>query len=116
MSKPADHEAQIAAYVKMWDAGEIITFPQLGGIGPGYDQAICILIIELARRKVWKLPLNVVLNLDELAWIRMSGAQMGVALQFLAVAKTIGWDKATKAYEQQILADRDFPRYPENQA
>lgn len=39
----------VADVLAKWDAGEAIWSVQLGGIGPGYEQTIQVLIMELLR-------------------------------------------------------------------
>lgn len=38
--------------VKMWRAGELVSSAELGGLGPGYEQAIQILLFEIMSE--WK--------------------------------------------------------------
>ena len=47
-----------AEQLRRWDAGETIWTLEMGGLGPGYEQAIQILAIEILRDNVGK-PLPV---------------------------------------------------------
>jgi hypothetical protein len=38
-----------AEMLRAWDAGEIVWTVEMGGMGPGYEQAIQVLMIELVR-------------------------------------------------------------------
>ncbi len=38
-----------AEVVQLWDRGETLWSVEMGGIGPGYEQAIQVLIVELLR-------------------------------------------------------------------
>lgn len=48
---PADTAAE---QLERWDAGEIIWTLEMGGLGPGYEQAIQILAIEIVRDEIGK--------------------------------------------------------------
>ena len=71
-----------------WDAGDIIFTVEMGGLGPGYEQAIQVLVMELLRDmrgkplpttndEAWKWGDPVVNRLDALHGF--SGAQVGAA-------------------------------------
>jgi len=74
----------------MWDDGQTIWAPQLGGLGPGYDQAIMVATIEFAREalshgekikrtpEVWAEICDHVTNTNPLVK-GISGAMYGVA-------------------------------------
>lgn len=38
--------------LRLWDAGEIVWSVEMGGLGPGYEQAIQVLAIEIIRDNV----------------------------------------------------------------
>lgn len=40
--------------LKNWDAGEIITTIEMGGLGPGYEQCIHVGIMEMLRELIGK--------------------------------------------------------------
>ncbi len=44
-----DPATTAADVVRMWDAGETVFTVEMGGLGPGYEQAIQVLVIELLR-------------------------------------------------------------------
>lgn len=44
-----DENTTVADVLATWDRGESIWSVEMGGLGPGYEQAIQILIVELLR-------------------------------------------------------------------
>jgi hypothetical protein len=86
------YAATAREYVEQWDKGEPVWTIELGGLGPGYEQAIQVLVVELCRDNLDKLPLPA--NGDKDAWQKWgeetitrtdkaaggySGAQVGAA-------------------------------------
>lgn len=43
------HPKDVAELLRRWDAGESVWSIELGGIGPGYEQAIQVAAVEMAR-------------------------------------------------------------------
>lgn len=48
-SDPTLYAETAAEQLRRWDAGETIWTVEMGGLGPGYEQAIQILAIEIVR-------------------------------------------------------------------
>jgi hypothetical protein len=112
-----------------WDRGEPVQTVEMGGIGPGYEQAIQILAFELIR-EAGPLPKPnaegrydlsgwgeaVVARLDETCGF--SGAQVGAAkgLAFHGLLK--GWAALLAEVEpdRRILVSRSFPPAPPSPA
>lgn len=46
----------IAELLKAWDEGDTVWSIELGGLGPGYEQAIQILAVEIARKLQHYIP------------------------------------------------------------
>ena len=44
-----DTETTISDLIAAWDAGDTIWSIEMGGVGPGYEQAIQVLVVELLR-------------------------------------------------------------------
>lgn len=90
---PNDTTATPEEVVTAWDKGETVWSIEMGGIGPGYEQAIQVLVIELLRDHLGK-PLPDEKDFEK--WGKatisrinedcygFSGAQVGAA-------KTIAW-------------------------
>lgn len=115
-----------------WDEGESIWSLTMGGIGPGYEQAIQILAVELTREallswyhspkpteaEVWAKVEPVVRRIDPLCG-GFSGAQVGAArkLSWWWLSKGPAWvqQEAKRRGEDDrcILVSRTFPRAPE---
>lgn len=56
--KPApgsDYPLTVTDALKLWDAGELLWSIEMGGLGPAYEQAIQVGVIELCRR-IYPLP------------------------------------------------------------
>lgn len=113
-----------------WDAGEPIWSIELGGFGPGYEQAIQVAAVEMARdHHAALLPTDAQARADE--WDRlcantvrkhdeslggMSGAQFGAA-KWLAYQWCFGEggpqgliDRAKAAERESILVSKSWPR------
>ena len=43
--------ATVKDLLDTWDSGSTIWSVEMGGIGPGYEQAIQVLMVELCRRR-----------------------------------------------------------------
>lgn len=43
------HPKDVAELLRRWDAGESVWSIELGGLGPGYEQAIQVAAVEMAR-------------------------------------------------------------------
>lgn len=82
------YAATAREYLERWDKGEAVWTLEMGGIGPGYEQAIQVLVTELLRDNLDK-PLpdedswrswgdDVVSRIDATAG-GFSGAQVGAA-------------------------------------
>ncbi len=86
-----------------WDAGEILTSVEMGGIGPGYEQAIQIAIFEFIRR-----------GEEGLNGLGLSGAQAGAAAACAKVAIGQGWEfLLTKVpADRHILVSKTWPVSP----
>lgn len=116
-----------------WDKGESIWSVEMGGLGPGYEQAIQVLIVELLRDQKekplpadgdrdawWKWGDETVSRLDTSCG-GFSGAQVGVAKHVAARMLRMGYGAALVDAKQQIpdriiQISRAFPRAPEVRA
>ena len=85
-----------------WDAGEIVTSIEMGGSGPGYEQAIQCAIFEFIRS-----------GGDEKALygLGLSGAQAEAAMSVGRHAMKHGWEAtlAKVSDDRRILVSRNFP-------
>jgi hypothetical protein len=117
--------------VSAWDKGEIITTLEMGGLGPGYEQAIQILVIELVREYLDKqIPGpdvavadwgdEVVRRIDKDCGV-FSGAQVGaakwLAYQYLTKRPEgfFAWlkEQNPERAEQTTMVSRHWPKAPE---
>lgn len=113
---PADTAAE---QLRRWDAGETIWTIEMSGMGPGYEQAIQLLAIEIVRDNLGKPlpdPANYEWGRDTVTRVNeecggFSGAQVGAA-RYLA----FGWLKdgpaarlRTAAVERHIQASSFWP-------
>ena len=55
MSENFSPASDAAEQLRRWDAGDSIWSIEVGGIGPGYEQAIQLLAIEIVRDELGKL-------------------------------------------------------------
>ena len=106
--------------LEAWDAGELVSTLEMGGLGPGYEQAIHILAFELIRGNLDKaLPSpddwppdwgdDIVREVDK--EYRFSGAQVGAAKQLAAKGLLYGWRATLDSapVERRIIVSKKFP-------
>lgn len=127
-----DHPyAETAAdYLAAWDRGEPVWTLEMGGIGPGYEQAIQVLVAELIRDNINKpLPLA---EGDAISWRTwgdetvwrvnescrgFSGAQVGaaktLAVRYLIDGPRAFFDRvkeeAPERHRDLILVSKEWP-------
>lgn len=108
--------------VKLWDAGEVLTSINLGGLGPGYDQAIQVLIFAILRKlHDQKLPprdeeivalvqktINELIDGKDLGY---SGAQGGAAASIAWRYLSRGYNTTLNAapFDNLIQVSKHFP-------
>lgn len=111
--------------VAAWDTGESIWSIEMGGIGPGYEQAIQLLMVELLRDNadtplpdpkskqadIWGDPTVHRLNLT----CGFSGAQVGAARQIAYRILRDGYAAMVNSIPdgRKILVSNHWPRVPE---
>jgi hypothetical protein len=119
-------DTTIADVLAAWDAGESIFSIEMGGLGPGYEQAIQVLIIELLRdHGAEPLPRD-----DDSAWgddtaRRISEACLGFSGAQVGAAKTVAYRIIRDGYhatlesmrahdsDRLIQISKAWPRTPE---
>lgn len=121
---------EIRDWLKRWDAGETLWSIEMGGLGPGYEQAIQVLFVEIVRDNAS----NPLPSVHDRAWgdatvsridYRLpdggfamggfSGAQVGAAKQMayrLIMEGPQGFE-ASIPEGRRILISRYFPKSPE---
>jgi hypothetical protein len=108
--------------LEAWDAGKSVWSIEMGGIGPGYEQAIQILAIEIVRDQINKpLPKNeeygvwgdsTITRMDTDSEWGYSGAQVGAAKDLAYWWLKFG-PKATLAKGARIQISKYWPKAPE---
>jgi hypothetical protein len=104
-----------------WDAGETIWSIEIGGLGPGYEQAIQVLMVELVRDlKDQPLPTDETFSTWGDATVSrinkdcrgFSGAQVGAAKQIAYKFLKLGPAAAlsTVPSDRKILVSNHWPR------
>ena len=112
--------------VKAFDDGEAVTTVEMGGLGPGYEQAIQLFAIELMRKfadvepdKLWKSISDGALGVasNECKGLGLSGAQGGAAINLvyhfikdgpeLAIQKLR--ESGKRSEDDFILVSKHFP-------
>jgi hypothetical protein len=116
--------------LRRWDAGKTIWSIEMGGMGPGYEQAIQTLAIEIVRDQIdHPLPAKPSPNWGDATVIRcdaklpdgsyamggFSGAQVGAAKQLAWKWLTDGpkvVHELPQLKDRHILVSRFWPRVP----
>ena len=122
-------EETLREQIEAWDKGDTVWTVEMGGLGPGYEQALQIAAIEMGRVMIPYAPgtnreQNVALfkQVTENANIKglgLSGAQHGAAQQIAFNWWTKGPAKFCEFYKSKSLGDRcvmiskDWPQAPE---
>lgn len=127
-----EQPSELQAMLAKWDAGEPIWTIELGGLGPGYEQAIQVAAVEMARagaafvptgeaevdNRAWDELCTDVLRKHDEALCGLSGAQYGAA-------RWLAWqwchrggpgrlqERAKEHGGTSIMVSRTFPRAPE---
>lgn len=95
-----------------WDRGDVVWTVEMGGVGPGYEQALQILVWEIIRDG----------GKHEAAVMRagpgvggFSGAQVGAARTLAGAFLERGYAQALAEVPQDrwIMVSRSWPRPPE---
>ena len=120
---PPFHPVTALDALERWDKGQPVFTIEMGGIGPGYEQAIQILVFELIR-DLAALPLPkpdtfggwgdaTVSRVDESCG-GFSGAQVGSAKQIAYRAIRDGWGKMIESSpkDRHIQVSKFFPKPP----
>ena len=103
-----------------WDAGETLFTIEMGGLGPGYEQAIHIGVFEVIRELHDKQLPNEETHQKELrkmfddaipTGLGLSGAQAGAIIQVASKALIIGWAKMVETIpdDRKIQVSKEFP-------
>ena len=122
--------------LERWDAGDSIWSVEMGGLGPGYEQAIQILAVECLRKLYevgfnWRDPeetfdqahVRAVRLLEPVAdrfskpCLGFSGAQVGAAMNVATMLHRRGYREALQdpvVKDRLIQISRRWPRYPED--
>lgn len=114
--------------LEKWDAGNNIFTIEMGGLGPGYEQVIHILVFELIRDQNGRPVPEFEGEKDRdkwLAWgsatvdrcnpdLGFSGAQVGAAKNFAYHVLRDGWRKTIRSFpsDRQIQVSSAFPQPP----
>ena len=124
MEKLQLHPKTLDEAIERWDAGRSLFSVEMGGLGPGYEQAIQITGIELLRAfkdKVvdWDNEDKVKALNEEMrdfrceiiTNLRLSGAQFGAAKCICMVFMRHGWEKGIEiaAEDRRIQISKNFP-------
>lgn len=128
----SDNGNELDEMLAKWDAGDTIWSVELGGLGPGYEQAIQIAAVEMARdgrafaktgdddadHKAWDDLCTASARKHDDALGGLSGAQYGaarwLAFQWVANGGPAELQARAKAQNRDtIQVSRNFPRAPD---
>lgn len=134
MSETVKQETTAADMLAAWDRGEIVATVEMGGLGPGYEQAIQMLTFEIVRDYVgqeipepstpemegfWPAFGEAAIARTDDAAGGYTGAMVGAAKQLAYNLLRKGWDQCRSEIEAQfgperiIQVSRAFPQAPE---
>lgn len=103
--------------LEAWDRGDIVWSMNMGGMGPGYDQAIQVLAVEIVRDNIDNPPTKE--NWDE--WgddscsridkdHGFSGAQFGAAKWLASCFIREGYQEAMDRFRKKVKEEGDEAR------
>ena len=115
----------VADVVRKWKEGDVVWSAEMGGLGPGYEQAIQQLAFDMLaevhempcetdeeKLKVNEAMEDFVSKCDEYWWAGFSGAQVGAAKNIVMVFMVRGPYRALDAVkEERHLMVNSFPDY-----
>lgn len=115
--------------LELWDSGQPVFTVSMGGLGPGYEQALQMLAFEIMRafrnlpvpaeddETGWKrinvVADKVVAKLDKEDWGGFSGAMVGAAKNLATVTWRNGYRKALRmpaVKDRLIQVSKRFPQ------
>lgn len=102
-----------------WDAGRGVWSVQMGGFGPGYEQALQIAAFEVLRYLLGGGSLDTADSiLPSIDYLGLSGAQWGAARGLAKAFHDNGprWVHETYPAERHIQVSANFPSAPSRQA
>ena len=116
-----ENAAEAAENLRKWDAGEVVWSADMGGMGPGYEQAIQILTMETVREALANRPTtqdgwskcrdNAVARTRENGY---SGAQAGAAKGLAYQLCVNGWEKSLNhpslEKDRKIMVSKTWPK------
>jgi hypothetical protein len=114
-------------YLAQWDRGDSVWSIEMGGIGPGYEQALQVLAVEIIRDNIDKpTPSHdqyrtwgdaTVSRIDTLCG-GFSGAQVGAAKQIAFRFLSMGPAQALQGIDadRKILVSNFWPHIPTQEA
>lgn len=112
-----------AEAVKWWDENGTIPTMEMGGLGPGYEQALQIAVVEICRHfigrpipedpKAFDNDSNEVLSRIDKDVLGLSGTQAGAAKKLAWNFLRHGWDATIKKEnDRRIMISRAWPKAP----
>lgn len=132
MPKKEDlYEANAADWLRRWDEGKTVWSIEMGGLGPGYEQAIQIAVAEVLRHmlekkynhskwgdgKTWKSDIDqineIMLNNPIVNNLGLSGAQFGAAVSLASHLYRKGPRKLMEdpdLKDRKIQISKNFPQ------
>jgi len=121
------HPQTLDEAIERWDKGESLFTVEMGGLGPGHEQALQIADMELIRgfkdkeinwAEVNEDPEPLNKEMDEYMWadptikkLGFSGAQAGAAKYIASVFIRNGWEKGLEMApkDRHIQISKNFP-------
>lgn len=115
---------ELTELLNKWDSGGIIDTIEMGGLGPGYEQAIHITIFEMLRELVKAKPsraaedytwekLDPIIDkaMERLDNLGLSGAQWGAAKSVASAFYVKGYEESKKTFpeDRHIMVRNHFP-------
>ncbi len=108
-----------AELLAKWDAGEGVWSVEMGGFGPGYEQALQIAVFEVLRHLLGGGKIeDADTVLPTLSYLGLSGAQWGAARGLANAFFTDGPRKTLEKFDddRKIQVSAHFPQAPERAA
>lgn len=123
-------------FLKAWDAGEPVWTVEMGGMGPGYEQCIQIMAVEMFRAMItnppadwkelegdagkdrWRAYSDIIEAIPQvklvIGHLGPSGAQFGAAMSIASKFAMDGYAKAMATVDEKrhIMVSKDFPTLP----
>lgn len=94
-------EISLSEALRHWDNGDPVFTVEMGGLGPGYEQTIQVLMWEIVRDYLGKKPLDQRANFGYATMLKHNNA-LGLSGAQFGAAKGLAWSFLSLGYQETL--------------